>query len=288
MVGSGEVIRDDGYVLTNAHVVSAAANGGKVTVLFADGRSAAATIRGRDVPTDLAVLKLDTTADLHVIALGSSDKVQIGEPVVALGAPLGLANTLTAGIVSSLDRTVQVEVEAGKTATLLSAIQTDAAINPGNSGGALVNCEGQLIGVPTANASTPNPNGGGSGGSIGLGFAIPVDLATAVADQLIASGAVTHSYLGLSVAPVLTTNPDKSQQVSGLRVTAVDPAGPSAKAGLLAGDVITQIDGAPATDANQLAEITLKKKPGEQVSLTYQRNGKATQATVTLAAPPPT
>ncbi|HXZ77763.1 MAG TPA: trypsin-like peptidase domain-containing protein, partial [Streptosporangiaceae bacterium] len=196
--GSGEVIRSDGYILTNNHVISIAASGGSVQVLFSDGRAAAATITGRDPQTDLAVLHVQTSAKLSVIALGSSSSVKVGQPVVAIGAPLGLSGTVTSGIVSALDRTVQVPGDNDKSALLVSALQTDAAINPGNSGGALVNCEGQLVGVPTAGATVPNSGGG----SIGLGFAIPVDLAKSIADEIIATGRVTHAFFGLQTVPI--------------------------------------------------------------------------------------
>ena len=155
--GSGEVIRSDGYILTNNHVIAIAANGGKVEVTFSDGTSVPATIVGRDVLTDLAVLKVAQSDNLKVIGLGSSDSVQVGQPVVAIGAPLGLSGTVTSGIISAMDRTVEVPAEDDRSALLVSALQTDAAINPGNSGGALVNCSGDLIGVPTAGATVPNP-----------------------------------------------------------------------------------------------------------------------------------
>ena len=191
--GSGEVIRSGGYILTNNHVISvAAASGGSVEVLFSDGQTVPATITGRDPQTDLAVLKVQTSRQLKVISLGSSSSVKVGQPVVAIGAPLGLSGTVTSGIVSALDRTVQVPGEDNRSALLVSAVQTDASINPGNSGGALVNCEGQLVGVPTAGATVPNSGGG----SIGLGFAIPVDLAKSIAEEIIATGRVTHAFFG--------------------------------------------------------------------------------------------
>ena len=158
--GSGEVIRPDGYILTNNHVISIAASGGSVAVLFADGHTEPATITGRDPQTDLAVLKVQTSHQLKVISFGSSSSVQVGQPVVAIGAPLGLSGTVTSGIVSALDRTVEVPGENDRSALLVSAVQTDASINPGDSGGALVNCEDQLVGVPTAGAAVPNSGGG--------------------------------------------------------------------------------------------------------------------------------
>src|ERR1700728_4620045 len=200
--GSGEVIKSDGYILTNNHVIAPAADGGTVEVLFADGTSAPASIVGRDVLTDLAVLKATLPSGVPPIQIGSSQSLQVGEPVVALGAPLGLSGTVTSGIVSALDRTVEVPGEDDTSALLVAAVQTDAAINPGNSGGALVNRDGQLVGVPSAGATVPNPEGASAGGSIGLGFAIPVDSATTVADEIITTGRATQSYFGLQTVPI--------------------------------------------------------------------------------------
>ena len=280
--GSGEVIRSGGYILTNNHVISIAASGGSVEVLFSDGQSVPATITGRDPQTDLAVLKVQTSRQLKVISLGSSSSVKVGQPVVAIGAPLGLSSTVTSGIVSALDRTVQVPGENDRSALLVSAVQTDASINPGNSGGALVNCEGQLVGVPTAGATVPNSGGG----SIGLGFAIPVDLAKSIADEIIATGRVTHAFFGLQTVPIPPGAAAQSGLPEGLYVQAVTPGGPAATAGLRADDVITKIDGEPATSNLQLEELTLTKKPGDTVSIGYIRDGRSATATVTLAARP--
>jgi len=280
--GSGEVIRPDGYILTNNHVISIAASGGSVAVLFADGHTEPATITGRDPQTDLAVLKVQTSHQLKVISFGSSSSVQVGQPVVAIGAPLGLSGTVTSGIVSALDRTVEVPGENDRSALLVSAVQTDASINPGNSGGALVNCEGQLVGVPTAGATVPNSGGG----SIGLGFAIPVDLANRIADEIIATGTVTHAFFGLQTVPIPPAAAEQAGLPEGLFVQAVTPGGPAATAGLRAEDVITKIDGMPATSNIQLQELTLTKKPGDTVSIEYTRAGQSATATVTLAAQP--
>ena len=280
--GSGEVIRSDGYILTNNHVISVAAHGGSVTILFSDGHTAPATITGRDPQTDLAVLHVQDARDLKVIALGSSASVKVGEPVVAIGAPLGLSGTVTSGIVSALDRTVEVPGENDRSALLVSAMQTDAAINPGNSGGALVNCTGQLVGVPTAGATVPNSGGG----SIGLGFAIPVDLAKSIADEIIATGRVTHAFFGLQTAPIPPAAAAQAGVPEGLFVQAVTAGGPAAQAGLRDGDVITKIDGEPATSNIQLQELTLTKKPGETVSIDYSRDGHSATATLTLGAQP--
>jgi putative serine protease PepD len=284
--GSGEVIRQDGYILTNNHVISVAANGGKVEVLFSDGTTAPATIVGRDPLTDLAVLKVQASHQLKVIQLGSSESVRVGQPVVAIGAPLGLSGTVTSGIVSAMDRTIQVPGENDQSALLVSALQTDAAINPGNSGGALVNCSGQLVGVPTAGATVPSSSGESSGGSIGLGFAVPVDLAKSVSDEIIATGRVTHAFFGVQTVPIPPEAAAQAGLPQGLFVAGVTANGPAARAGLRQGDVITTVEGQPATSNIQLQELTLTKKPGEQVSLEYERDGKSATATVTLEAQP--
>jgi putative serine protease PepD len=284
--GSGEVVRANGYILTNNHVISSAAlTGGSISVLFSDGTTAAAQLVGRDPQTDLAVIKVDATGRLPVIRFGQSAKLVIGEPVVALGAPLGYPNTATAGIVSGLDRSVQVPADNGATALLVAAIQTDAAINPGNSGGALMDCDARLVGIPTAGAVVPSPSGG-SAGSIGIGFAIPADFAKAVSDEIISTGTVTHAFFGVQVAPVVPSTPGEGGASSGLFVVAVTPGGPTAAAGIQPGDVITKIDGKPAVSAEQLQGLTLTKRSGDTVTLTYQRDGVVHTATVTLTAAP--
>jgi putative serine protease PepD len=284
--GSGEMIRSDGYILTNNHVIAAGANAGEVHVLFADGTTVPATIVGRDVLTDLAVLKVQPPSGLKPISLGSSASLRIGQPVVALGAPLGLSGTVTSGIVSALDRTVEVPAESDRTALLVSAIQTDAAINPGNSGGALVNCEGQLVGVPTAGAVVPSPSGEASGGSIGLGFAIPIDLAEPIANEIISTGRVSHAYFGLESLPIPPHAAAQAGVSQGLFVAAVTPGGPAVQAGLAQGDIITKIEGEPARTNTQLAKLTLTKKAGDQVSVTYERDGQSHQASIRLGNQP--
>lgn len=280
--GSGEVIKSDGYILTNNHVIAIAANGGSVEVQFADGQTVPATIVGRDPQTDLAVLKVDSSAKLKVIAIGSSSSVVVGQATVVIGAPLGLSGTVTSGIVSALDRTVEVPGEDNSAALLVGAIQTDAAINPGNSGGSMVNCSGQLIGVPTAGAAVPNS----PGGSIGLGFAIPVNLAMTIADEIISTGSVTHAYFGLGAVPIPPSAAAQAGVPEGLYIQTVTPGGPAAKAGLRTGDVITKINGQPATSTVQLQELTLTMKPGATVQLEYSRGGQSATATVTLGAEP--
>lgn len=284
--GSGEVIRSNGYILTNNHVIAAAATVGSITVLFNNGKTAPATLVGRDPLTDLAVIKVNGQSSLPTISYGSSSSIKVGQPVVALGAPLGLSSTVTSGIVSAVDRTIEVPGESSsQSALLVDAIQTDAAINPGNSGGVLANCAEQMIGIPSAGATVPTTSGESSGGSIGLGFAIPVNLAKMVSDEIISTGTVTHSYFGLIAEPVRASgSPTGSAQ--GLLVNAVIPGGPSASAGLRSGDLITSVNEKPATDTTQLEEIALTKRPGEKVELGYERNGQHSTATVTLGAQP--
>ena len=282
-VGSGEVIRSDGYILTNNHVILPAVAAGGLQVVFSDGSTATATITGRDPLTDLAVIRVSDKSDLRTISIGSSSNLRIGQGVVALGAPLGLSSTVTSGIVSALGRTVHVPGEASQSALLIDAVQTDAAINPGNSGGALVDCSGDLIGVPTAGATVPSPSGQASGGSIGLGFAIPVNLATKVADEIISTGTVTHAFVGIQAEP-LSASATGQSGTQGLRVAVVVPGGPAATAGLQVGDIITSIDGQAATSTDQLMAVTLAKRAGDQVEIGYDRDGSPAKATITLAA----
>jgi len=283
--GSGEVIKSDGYILTNNHVIAPAANGGSLEVLFSDGKSVPATLVGRDPVTDVAVIKV-AESGLPAIPIGKSSTLAVGQPVVVLGAPLGLTSTVTSGIVSALNRTIQVPGENSQSALLLNAIQTDAAINPGNSGGAMVNCAGQFVGIPSAGATVPSSSGESSGGSIGLGFAIPSDYALALADEIISTGRVSHAYFGVSAVPITPEIAASNGVSQGLFVTAVAPAGPAFRAGLREGDIITTIDGQPATSTDQLVMLTLTKHPGDTVQLGYQRDGRQATATVTLGTQP--
>jgi putative serine protease PepD len=233
--GSGEVIRADGDIVTNNHVLASAATGGSITVVFDNGTSVAARLVGRDPLSDVAVMKVDTSWALPPIPFGDSATLRIGEPVVVLGAPLGLSSTVTAGIVSALGRTITVPGEGSVNAVLLDAIQTDAAINPGNSGGALVNCSGRLVGIRSAGATVPSASGQPSpGGDIGLGFGIPVDVAESVANEFIATGKVPHAYLGLDAEP-LSSGTGEGALAPGCYVTAVSPGRPAASAGIRAG-----------------------------------------------------
>jgi putative serine protease PepD len=284
--GSGELIRSGGYILTNNHVISvAAADGGSVSVLYSSGHSSAATIVGRDPDTDLAVLKAsDGFEDLPLITIGSSDSLVVGQPVVALGSPLGLSSTVTAGIVSALNRYVPVPGDEGGLAHLVGAVQTDAAINPGNSGGALVDCDTRLVGINTAIATVPNSEGVSGGGSVGLGFAIPVDMAMPIADDLIEHGAPSHPTFGMEVQTIPPSLAAEANVSPGLYVEQVAAGGPAAEAGIKAGDIVTKVDGAPATSADALVVAVLTSEVGDQITLDYERDGQPSSATVTLAA----
>jgi putative serine protease PepD len=279
-VGSGEVIRADGYILTNNHVIAAAAGGGSLEVVFDNGDTASATLVGRDPLTDLAVIRVDKSG-LQTISIGDSSDLQIGQPVVALGAPLGLSSTVTSGIVSALGRTVHVPGEGSSSALLVDAVQTDASINPGNSGGALVDCSGALVGIPTAGATT-----GETGGSIGLGFAIPVNSALTIADEIMSTGSVTHSFIGVQAQPLAASATGQSGQAGGLWIVSVVAGSPAASAGLHAGDIIRSIDGNPATSTDQLMALTLTKRPGDHVQVEYERDGKEGTVTITLGSRP--
>jgi putative serine protease PepD len=284
--GSGEVIRDNGYILTNDHVISPAGNGGTIDAVFSDGQTERATLVGRATGLDLAVVKVNAPQKLPVIAFGHSDSLVVGQPVVALGSPLGLSGTVTSGIVSALGRDVPVPADNGQTALLPGAIQTDASINPGNSGGALVDCHGALVGVNTAIATVPNAAGQAGGGSVGIGFAIPVDLATVVADQLIATGRFTAPYFGASTTPIPPSAASRFGISGGLYVQSVSAGGPAAEAGLRPGDVITHVAGHATTRPDSLFLATLTNRAGDKVSVDYVRNGTTATTMATLAAHP--
>ena len=216
--GSGIVLRADGYVLTNNHVVSAAVDGGTVDVTFSDGTSAPAKIVGTDPSSDLAVIKVTGVSDLTPATFGDSDALAVGQAVLAVGAPLGLSNTVTEGIVSTLHRPVRTGEEGASEQSVIDAVQTDAAINPGNSGGALVDLAGHVVGINSAIATA----GDGSSGNIGVGFAIPANSATEVADELIADGTADHPQLGISVGDATTTS-------AGATVRQTTAGGPAAE-----------------------------------------------------------
>jgi putative serine protease PepD len=283
--GTGEIITNDGYIVTNNHVISQAVSGGTISVLLSSGAQSPATLVGRDPRSDLAVLKVDASSSLPTVPWGQSSSVVVGQPVVALGAPLGLSGTVTSGIVSALGRTVPVPSDNGQNAILANAIQTDASINPGNSGGALVDCAGKLIGINSAIATVPNSAGQTGGGSVGIGFAIPADFAHAIVDQIIATGKVTYPYFGISVAPLPPAAAEELKVPGGLYVFSVVEGGPSAQAGLQAGDVIVEVNGHPATSVDLLTQTVMTTKAGESVSVKYVRDGQTHTTSVTLQNP---
>lgn len=284
-VGSGVIVRPEGYIMTNNHVIAAAAEGGTIDVLFSDGKSSEVELVGRDPKSDLAVLKVSADKALPTVALGKSADLRVGQPVVALGAPLGLSSTVTAGIVSALGRNVPVPVDAQTTATLVGAIQTDASINPGNSGGALVDCSGKLIGINTAIATIPNGLDV-AGGSVGIGFAVPIDLAARITDQLIDTGTVAYPYFGVSAVPLPPAAAEAFGVSNGLYLQSVVPGGPAAQAGLEPSDIVTLLDNRQATSTAVLQEVTLARKAGDKVKVTYLRGGKTSATTITLGALP--
>ncbi len=269
--GSGFVIRDSGYIVTNNHVVEGAADSGKITVHFSDGRKLDAKIIGRDANYDLAVVKVDASG-LTTVTLGNSDGVVVGDLAIAIGSPLGLEGTVTAGIVSALNRPV---TAGGQGATsFINAIQTDAAINPGNSGGALVNAAGEVVGVNSAIATLGD--GTSQSGSIGLGFAIPINQVKRIAEELINTGSSTKPIIGVSL--------DQSYTGEGARVQEVTAGGPAEAAGLQAGDVIVTFDGQPVADATSLIVDIRSMKPGDKVALSVQRGSSTEDLTITLGS----
>jgi len=277
-VGSGEVIRSDGYIVTNNHVIAPAVGGGTISVTFSDGTTEPADLTGRDPRSDLAVLKVDARPRLRPIEFANSDDVVVGQPVVALGAPLGLSSTVTTGIVSALDRNVPVPSDGGTTTVLVGAIQTDAAINPGNSGGALVDCHERLVGVNTAIATVPNEAGQAGGGSVGIGFAVPSNLTAHVANQIIKGEPIGYAYFGFQAVPART----QAGHAVGLFVQDITAGGPAEAAGLRVGDLVTQIDGNDATDLSVLNHLVLTKQPGDRVPVEYVRDGAQHTTALTL------
>ncbi len=277
-IGSGVVIDKNGYILTNNHVVSAAAtDNGTLVVTFSNQQTASAKIVGRDPMTDLAVIKVDSTS-LTVATLGDSSKLAVGDPVVAIGSPLGLLGTVTSGIVSALDRPVHVAGEqTSDTNAVIDAIQTDAAINPGNSGGPLVDAQGAVIGINSAIATIPSTSSGQTG-SIGLGFAIPINSARTIAQELINTGKAVHASIGLATAPVTTGTRN------GAKIKQVVPGGPGDKAGLKADDVITLADGTLINSADQLSVVVGQHKPGDVISVKYVRGSAESTVSVTLGS----
>lgn len=276
--GTGIIISSNGNILTNNHVVEAAAEQGTITVAFSDGTTSAAQIVGRDPKTDLALVKVDRTG-LTPATFGSSSDLAVGEEVVAIGSPFGLESTVTSGIVSALNRPVSSSDGTGQNTTVFPAVQTDAAINPGNSGGPLVDLEGRVVGINSAIRSGGTTSA--SAGSIGLGFAIPIDLAKSVADQLVKGQKVEHALIGVTVRPAVSND-----EITGIgaEITEVNADSPGAEAGLQRGDIVTAINNQPVGSSDALVAGIRGYRPGEQVTITYLRDGKKAETKVTLAS----
>ena len=286
--GSGFVIDSDGHIVTNDHVVE---NADSVSVRFWNGNTYDASVVGTDPSTDLAVIKVDAPSSvLHPVSLGDSSSVQVGDPVVAIGSPFGLEETVTSGIVSALHR----QIEALNQFTINDTIQTDAAINHGNSGGPLFNAAGQVIGVNSQIA-------GQTGANVGIGFAIPSDTVRSIADTLISSGKVEHAYLGVSVQEIPATVAHDLNLTEGVETTDVKSGTPAQKAGLkgatgkkmvqgtqyaTGGDVITAIDGQKVKTSEGVQLAIDAHHPGDTIEITYWRKGETKTVSVKLATRP--
>ncbi|MCW2559763.1 MAG: trypsin-like serine protease with C-terminal domain [Mycobacterium sp.] len=287
--GSGIILSSDGLILTNNHVVAAAKDGSagappgapgapaptQTKVTFADGNTTTFTVVGTDPSSDIAVVRAEGASGLTPITLGSSGNLRVGQDVVAIGSPLGLEGTVTTGIVSALNRPVAAGGDAQNQNTVLDAIQTDAAINPGNSGGALVNMNGELVGVNSAIATLGGESASSQSGSIGLGFAIPVDQAKRIADELIQNGTASHASLGVQVG--------NDAGADGAKIVDVTSGGAAAAAGLPSGVIVTKVDDRVIGSADALVAAVRSKAPGDQVTLTYlDTSGKPQTVQVTL------
>jgi putative serine protease PepD len=267
--GSGFVIRRNGYILTNNHVVDVAGTDGELTVVFNDGSRAAGTIVGTSPSYDLAVVKVDRR-DLPTVSLGDSAQVRVGDVAIAIGAPLGLDGTVTSGIVSALDRPVTAG-ESQDDVSFINAIQTDAAINPGNSGGPLLDSTGAVIGVNSAIATLALA---GEAGNIGLGFAIPSNSAKRIAEEIIATGSSRTPLLGVQL--------DTTYDAGGALVDTVTPGSAAEDAGLRAGDIIVRIDDRPIDDGTELVVTIRSYAPGDTIEVTFERNAEERTTSLVL------
>jgi len=257
--GSGFILNSDGYVLTNNHVIAPAANGGKITVVFYNQESVTGEIVGLSQSYDIGVVKISANR-LQPTPLGNSDAVRVGDPVVAIGSPLGLSGTVTTGIVSALNRPVTAGGRGEE--SFISALQTDAAINPGNSGGPLLDAEGRVIGINSAIATVASAN---EAGSIGLGFAIPINQAKRIAEEIIATGSSSTPIIGVTL--------DTTYTGDGAKVESISPDGPSSGTNLKPGDIIVGVNGEPVNDANELVVAIRTQRPGDTVTLEIKGKG---------------
>jgi putative serine protease PepD len=287
--GTGFVLDRDGHILTNNHVVEPAGSGGEISVTFSSGRTADAKLVGKDSGYDLAVVQVSGMKDLKPLALGNSDNVRVGDPVVAIGAPFDLSNTVTSGIISAKDRPITAGGESGDDSDVsyVDALQTDAPINPGNSGGPLVDSAARVIGINSAiRAADDSGSGtaGGQPGSIGLGFAIPINQAKRVAEELINTGKATHPVIGVTLDTKYEGDGAKVGTKAADGGPAVEAAGPAARAGIRAGDVITAVDGEGVHNGEELIVKIRAHRPGDHLKLTVQRQGTRRTIGLTLGS----
>jgi len=278
--GAGVVFDKKGDILTDQHVVSGASS---ITVNFPDGTKAPATVVGSDTGADLAVIHVQNVpaSKLHPLALGDSSAVQVGDSVIAIGSPFGLPNTVTAGIVSAVGRTIT----APNRFTIPNAIQTDAPINPGNSGGPLLNAAGEVIGL-NDQIETNNTNGEGEGSSSGVGFATPSNSDARIAREIISTGQAHNAYVGVGLDQTVSGGAAISKTTSADGQPPIVPGSPAAKAGLQAGDLITAVNGTTVTSVNQFVATIANYAPGKTVTLTVNRNGETKSIKLTLGSQP--
>jgi putative serine protease PepD len=286
--GTGFVLDPRGHILTNNHVVAPAGTGGEISVTFHSGDTAEATVVGRDSGYDLAVVKVSGVRGLTPVPLGNSDNVQVGDPVVAIGAPFDLADTVTSGIISAKERPITAggEEADGSDVSYVDALQTDAPINPGNSGGPLLDSRGRVIGINSAirSADSGADPEGGQAGSIGLGFAIPVNQGKRVAEELIDTGHATHPVIGVTLDMGYTGDGARVGARGGDGGPPVTEGGPGDRAGLRAGDVITAVDGRRVHNGEELIVRTRAHRPGDRLELTLERDGEVRKVSLVLGS----
>ncbi|MET7619433.1 trypsin-like peptidase domain-containing protein [Streptomyces sp. NPDC005408] len=286
--GTGFVLDQQGHILTNNHVVDPAGSSGDISVTFSGGETAKATLVGKDSGYDLAVVKVSGVSNLKPLPLGNSDSVQVGDPVVAIGAPFDLQNTVTSGIISAKERPITAGGEKGdgSDVSYVDALQTDAPINPGNSGGPLVDTKAHVIGINSAIRAADTGSGpeGGQAGSIGLGFAIPINQGKRVAEELINTGKATHPVIGVSLDMKYTGDGARVGDKGKDGTPSVSPKGPGAKAGIKPGDIITKVDGQRVHSGEELIVKIRSHRPGDRLKLTLVRGGRERTMTLTLGS----
>ncbi|RDV53550.1 MULTISPECIES: S1C family serine protease [unclassified Streptomyces] len=287
--GTGFVLDARGHILTNNHVVAPAGSSGDITVTFSSGETAAAELVGKDSGYDLAVVRVKGLSGLKPLPLGNSDNVRVGDPVVAIGAPFDLSNTVTSGIISAKQRPITAGGEKGDGSDIsyVDALQTDAPINPGNSGGPLVDTQAHVIGINSAIRAADSGKGterGGQSGSIGLGFAIPINQGKRVAEELINTGKATHPVIGVTLDMKFTGDGAKVGEKGPEDGPAVTKGGPAAKAGIRSGDVITEVQGQRVHSGEELIVKIRAHRPGDRLELRLTRGGEERSVTLTLGS----